>query len=205
VVSEKHVFWEVDAQRDFMLPGGALYVPGAEKLLPNVDRLVDAARDGRVFLISDACMHPPDDPEFRQFPPHCIQGTDGAEIVPEALASDVLYIPNDSAFSLPADLMGHEQIVLVKQTLDVFDNPHTDAVVKQFPGETEFIVFGVVTEYCVRCAVRGLLHRGRKVAVVRDAVETLDSAAGQRTLDEFSEAGALLITTDEALARLSAG
>ena len=34
------VLWEVDTQQDFMLPGGKLYVPGAEKIIPNIDRLV---------------------------------------------------------------------------------------------------------------------------------------------------------------------
>ena len=43
MASKSVVFWEVDAQRDFMLPGGALYVPGAEKILPNLKSLVDVA------------------------------------------------------------------------------------------------------------------------------------------------------------------
>ena len=36
MVSRNIVFWEVDTQKDFMLPGGNLYVPGAEQLLPNI-------------------------------------------------------------------------------------------------------------------------------------------------------------------------
>ena len=52
MVARNLVFWEVDVQADFMLPGGKLYVPGAEKLLPNIRRLTDAARQDRVFLLS---------------------------------------------------------------------------------------------------------------------------------------------------------
>ena len=63
--SRDFVFWEVDVQRDFMLPGGHLYVTGAEKLLPNIRRLTDAARQGRVFLVSHGCFHSPNDPEFK--------------------------------------------------------------------------------------------------------------------------------------------
>ena len=51
MLSRNLVFWEVDVQADFMLPGGKLYVPGAEKLLPNIRRLTDAARQDRVFLV----------------------------------------------------------------------------------------------------------------------------------------------------------
>ena len=64
MVSRDYIFWEVDVQRDFMLPGGKLYVPGAEKLLPNIRRLTDPARLGKVFLVSHGCFHTPNDPEF---------------------------------------------------------------------------------------------------------------------------------------------
>jgi hypothetical protein len=57
-VSHDLIFWEVDAQADFMLPGGKLYVPGAEKLLPNIRRLTNAAREDRVFgFRMTACMN----------------------------------------------------------------------------------------------------------------------------------------------------
>ena len=79
--SRDYIFWEVDVQADFMLPGGKLYVPGAEKLLPNIRKLTDAARRGEVFLVSHGCFHPANDPEFKQFPPHCLKGTAGAEFV----------------------------------------------------------------------------------------------------------------------------
>ena len=87
MLSRSLVFWVVDAQADFMLPGGKLYVPGAEKLLPNIRKLTDAARRGHVFLVSHGCYHTQDDPEFSTFPPHCIKGTPGADFVPEASPS----------------------------------------------------------------------------------------------------------------------
>ena len=203
MVSRNVIFWEVDAQADFMLPGGKLYAPGAEKLIPNLKRLVDAAREGRVFLVSDACQHTPDDPEFQRFPPHCIRGTPGAQIIPEALADKFLVIPNDAPFRLPADFGPLQQVILEKQTLDVFDNPHTEALVERLGRDAEFMVFGVATEYCVNCAVQGLLRRGRRVAVVTDAIETLDANVGRRTLEEFAAKGARLITTEQALVALN--
>src|SRR5579872_4523951 len=102
------VLWEVDAQVDFMLPGVKLYVPGAEKIIPNVQRLVDEARQGRVFLVSSADAHTSDDPEFQTFPPHCVKGTPGAEIIPEGLAPNRLTIPNDASFKLPRELSRYQ-------------------------------------------------------------------------------------------------
>ena len=206
MVSQKVVFWEVDTQNDFMFPGGKLYVPGAEKLIPNLKRLVDAASQGRVFLVSDACTHTPEDEEFRQWPPHCLRGTPGAEIIPETLTDHFYVIPNQAGASLPADLGKYKQVVLEKQTLDVFDNPNTETVLERLEPlvgkDPEFVVFGVVTECCVRCAAAGLLKRGRRVALVTDAIQTLDPVAGQRTLNELTGKGARLITTDQALALL---
>jgi nicotinamidase/pyrazinamidase len=203
MLSRSLVFWVVDAQADFMLPGGKLYVPGAEKLLPNMRKLTDAARQGHVFLVSHGCYHTQDDPEFSTFPPHCIKGTPGADFVPEALTERVVTVPNEASAKVPPDLSKHHQIVLEKQTLDIFESQHADKVVEQLDHDAEFVVFGVVTEYCVRFAAKGLLARGRRVSVVQDAIETLNAQDGQRTISELQALGAKFMTTDQALELLN--
>jgi len=201
--SRDYILWEVDVQADFMLPGGKLYVPGAEKLLPNIRKLTDAARRGEVFLVSHGCFHPANDPEFKQFPPHCLKGTPGAELVPEALAKNFVRVKNDANASLPENLFKYQQIILEKETLDVFESRHADELVERLGNAAEFVVFGVVTEYCVGLAVKGLLKRKRQVAVVRDAIETLAPEVGNKTLAELQSLGAKLVTTDEVLATLA--
>jgi nicotinamidase/pyrazinamidase len=200
--SHKIVFWEVDAQADFMLPEGKLYVPGAEKIIPNLKRLVDAARKNYVFLVSSACAHSENDPEFKTFPPHCIRGTPGARIVPEGLQADFHVIPNDRSFHLPVDLSRLSQVVIEKQVLDVFSNPHASELVERLGLDAEYVVFGVVTEYCVQFAAKGLLKRGRKVTVVTNAIETLKPEEGRSTLERLAALGARLSTTDQVLASL---
>lgn len=202
MLSRDYIFWEVDVQRDFVLPGGNLYVPGAEKLLPNIRRLTDAARQGKVFLVSHGCFHTPEDPEFKTFPPHCVKGTAGAELVPEALTDKVARVPNDISAKLPQDLSQYQQVLLEKQTLNIFESRHADELVGRLGKQAEFVVFGVVTEYCVSFAAKGLLERGRRVAVVQDAIETLTRDTGQATIAELSRLGARLTTTDQALAAL---
>lgn len=197
------ILWCVDAQKDFILPGGKLYVPGAERRLPNIDRLVDAARSGRAFLVSHGCFHTVDDPEFKMFPPHCVKGTPGADFVPEALTSQYVLVPNDPESSIPNDFLQKQQIILEKQTLNVFESRHADALLELLPRNSEFMVFGMVTEYCVRLAAKELLERGRKVSVVHDAIETLSHEAGERTVSELKALGANFVGTDQALARFS--
>jgi nicotinamidase/pyrazinamidase len=230
MVSMDTILWEVDAQADFMLPGGKLYVPGGEKIIPNINRLVDQARQGRVLLISSADAHAPDDPEFHQWPPHCVKGTPGAELIPEARATRLLAIPNESYFVFPRDLSAYQQILLEKNTLDVFDNPNTGALLawvntqshSHYAGTAadatapaaatagsdaapDFLVFGVVTEYCVLRAADGLLRRGFHVSIVEDAIQSLEEKKGREILDELKSRGAQLVTTDQALALLDRG
>lgn len=219
MISLDTVLWEVDAQADFMLPEGNLYVPGAEKIIPNINRMVEEARQGRVLLISSADAHDPDEPEFQQWPPHCVKGTAGAELIPEARAASQLVIPNQREFGLPRDLGAYQQVILEKNTLDVFDNPHTDALLARVdvrsahsspPAATtpgiiagpEFLVFGVVTEYCVLRAADGLLLRGRRVSIVEDAIQSLDEKKGREILDRLQSRGAPLVTTNQVLALL---
>ena len=189
-----------------MLPGGKLYVPGAEKIIPNLNRLTEAARQGRVLIVGDACVHAPDDPEFRQFPPHCVRGTAGAKIIPETLADRVLMVPAEADAKIPADLSAYQQVILEKQVLDVFSNPHAETVLERVQkfteADAEIFVYGVVTEYCVRLAAKGLLARGRRVALVSDAIETLNADEGDKTIRELTALGARLVSTNQALAAL---
>lgn len=207
MVSRDHILWEVDTQKDFMLPDGKLYVKGAEKLLPNIRSLTDLARRGKVFLVSHGCFHAPNDPEFAQFPPHCVKGTAGSDFVPEALIEKIARVPNHPDAKLPDDLSAYQQILLEKQTLNIFETRLADELVQKtlpkMASDPEFFVFGVVTEYCVGFAVKGLLERRRRVAVVTDAIETLVPAVGQRTIAEWQRVGARLTTTEQALRAMS--
>jgi len=111
-------------------------------------------------------------------------------------------VPNDPTATIPPDLATYQQILLEKQTLDIFESRHAEELVKHLGDNKEFVVFGVVTEYCVRLAAKGLLDRGRRVSVVKDAIETLKTEDGARTLAELQSRGAKFITTDQALALL---
>ncbi len=192
-------------QRDFMLPGGNLYVPHAEDLIPNIRRLTDVARAGKVFFVSHGCFHVQNDPEFSTFPPHCVTGTPGGEFISEALLAGYQQIPNRPDAELPRDIFSVPQIILEKQTLDVFESLHANDLVKSLPETADFIVFGVVTEYCVQFAARGLIQRGRRVSVVQDAIQTLDRDASRRSILELKSSGVTFLTTNEQLAKWGLG
>jgi nicotinamidase/pyrazinamidase len=209
--SRSVALWEVDVQNDFMLPEGALAAAGAMSIVPRIARLVDAARERRAVLIASADAHAESDAELREWPPHCMRGTAGAELLAEAGAASRLTVPNRKDFALPADLGEFQQIVIEKNTLDVFNNPQTEEVLRRLAegGALEagalFLVFGVVTEHCVRLAAEGLLRRGWRVGLVADAICALDAEQGRRTVRSLADSGAKVLRTEEALEMLEVG
>jgi nicotinamidase/pyrazinamidase len=195
----KNIFFlDVDTQRDFMLPEGALYVPGAERIISKLRRLFDFARKNEISTLSSVDAHVPDDPEFRQFPPHCVQGTEGQRKIEETLLSRPLILPNEPVDRNLLDAVRkNQQIIIEKQTLSVFDNPVTERLLRVLPPHA--IVFGVATEYCVREGCLGLRRLGIPTALVTDAIRAITPKAEKEALEEMRRAGVEFISLETLL------
>ena len=152
------LFWDVDTQFDFMHPAGKLYVPGAETIISNLQRLTAFAAQHAIPIVASTDAHLETDPEFREYPPHCLAGTPGQKKVEGTLFPHPFIIPNRK-IDLPGDLGCYPEIILEKQTVDVFTNPNTDSVLNLL-GDREIILYGVVTEICVDRTARGLILHG---------------------------------------------
>jgi len=193
--SGRLVFLDVDTQADFMLPSGRLYVPHAEEIIPNLAQLMSWAREHRIPIISSADTHAPDDPEFAQWPPHCVAGTPGQRRIPETLFPDAVLVENrPGAFQSPAGWVG--QVIVEKRVYDFTTNVNIEAILASL-GQPRFVVFGVATEYCVLSAVLALRKRDLPVAVVRDAIKSISEEEGRKALEEMATAGARLTMTAE--------
>jgi nicotinamidase/pyrazinamidase len=188
-------FLDVDTQRDFMLSSGALYVPGAERLIPKLRRLFDFAKKNGIEIISSTDAHIAKDPEFKQFPPHCVQGTEGQRKLDDTLLPRPLIFPNKPIDrNLMESVRKHQQIIVEKQTLDLFSNPIMERLLRVLPPRA--IVFGVTTEYCVKMACLGLRHAGVRTAVVNDAICALAPKTEREALEEMRSVGVEFITVD---------
>jgi nicotinamidase/pyrazinamidase len=188
----KTVFVDVDTQIDFLFPAGALYVPGAERLLPAIARLNHFAAKHGIPVISTTDAHLEDDPEFRDWPPHCVAGTAGQLKPAETL------LDNRSTLGLRpgAPIEIADQVIVEKRALDVFTNPNVSALLARLQADS-YVVYGVTTEYCVHKAALGLLRTGKPVTVVTDAVAAVKPEDGTRALDEFTRQGGSLATVRE--------
>jgi nicotinamidase/pyrazinamidase len=184
----KTVFFDIDTQIDFVYPAGALYVPGAERILPAVAELNQRAP----VVVSTMDAHAEDDPEFQIYPHHCVLGT-----MSQQKPARTLHAPRAT---IPAAPEGVRQLILEKQKLDCFSNPHLRPLLAKL-GAERYVVYGVVTEICVRCAAFGLLETGKRVELVTDAVKALDEEAAQKMFREFTAAGGVLTRAREVLSQ----
>jgi nicotinamidase/pyrazinamidase len=193
--SGRLVFLDVDTQVDFMLPSGRLYVPHAEEIIPNLAELMSWTREHRIPVISSADTHAPDDPEFAQWPPHCVAGTPGQRRIPETLFPDAMVVENrPGAFQAPQEWVG--QIIVEKPAYDFTTNVNIDAILASL-GQPRFVVFGVATEYCVLSGVLALRKRNLPVALVLDAIKPISEEGGRKAIEEMVAAGAELVTAAE--------
>ena len=190
------IFWDVDTQVDFVLPGGKLYVPGAEQLTGNLKRLTDWASGNGRLVVASMDAHQEGDEEFKDYPPHCLVGTPGQEKIPETLLHRRYVIPNQPA-PLPEELAAYQQLIIEKQRFDVFTNPNIEKLLERLGPGRATVLYGVVTEICVHHAARGLLERGYQVHLVSDAIRYLDEAKGKATVTMVERGGGKVVTTDQ--------
>lgn len=179
----KTVFFDVDTQLDFICPAGALCVPGAENIVDNLARLTRFALANHIQVISTVDTHTEDDPEFKIWKPHCVAGTTGQQ----KLAATLL-----TGCDPP-------QIIFEKHEIDFFTNPRLRPLLDQMKAD-RYVVYGVVTEYCVQAAAFGLLKMGVRVELVTNAIKSLDAAREHEVLERFRAEGGLMLECDDVLA-----
>lgn len=197
----KTVFADIDTQVDFLFPAGALYVPGAERLLTSLKRLTDFATRRRIAIVSTTDAHTENDLEFKTWKPHCVAGTAGQQKVAATLVNGRVTLATEPGAldAIHNQIREAPQIVIEKQQLDCFTNPHLKPLLGLL-GAERYVVYGVVTEYCVSCAAFGLLERGARVELVTDAIQSLDSRAAEDMIGRFREQGGILTTVAEVTA-----
>jgi nicotinamidase/pyrazinamidase len=189
----KTIFFDIDSQLDFLYPAGALYVPGAEHVVPAIARLNRYAAAHGISVISTTDAHAENDAEFQSWPPHCVAGTLGQHKAEATQLEKRVVVPNRPC---PLALEGAQQIVVEKQNVDAFTVPNLALILEHLAAD-RFVVYGVVTEICVLFAARGLLKYGKPVTIVTDAVRALTAEASERALAEIRASGGTLALASE--------
>ncbi len=176
------LFWNVDTQFDFMNQNGKLYVPGAEQILPFLEKLTSLAEIKQIQVVNTADHHYSDanelsdTPDFiTTFPPHCMADSVGAAYVNETKPVNPTTLKWDKNYSDEEidTILKYRNIIVLKDVFDVFTgNPNTIKMLGKLAPQRVF-VYGVTTNVCVDCAVCGLANRNIQVYVITDAIKEL--------------------------------
>jgi nicotinamidase/pyrazinamidase len=173
----------VDVQNDFC-PGGALPVRDGDRVVPVLNRWIDAARAGGAAVVASRDWHPTGHVSFRSrggaWPPHCVQNTSGAAFHPR--------------LRLPADA------VIVSKGADPDHDAYSAfggtslAVDLRRRGVLHLWVGGLAEDYCVRATVLDALNAGFEVHLIADAVRPVDVHPGDglRARQEMRDAGCIV-------------
>src|SRR5262249_28330949 len=148
--------------------------------------------------------HEPCARELEISPPHCIDGSPGAERVFAELPSlPRREIAVEAAADPQAQIRPATHYVVKKKVFDLFSNRWLEGLRRSgaFKGES-CAVFGVATDYCVRACALGLAEAGAHVLLIEDAVRGVSGDTTSRTIDEMRAAGVEFTTTDEVLMKL---
>ena len=179
----------VDIQNDFC-PGGSLAVREGDQIVPVVNELQKKFD----LVVATKDWHPPNHSSFVSlWPPHCVQGTAGAEFVAGLDTARVAHV----------FLKGTD--VDVDSYSGFYDNEHRRATglgdYLRARGVTRVTVAGLATDYCVKFTALDALRLGFETAVVEDACRGVEVSAGDtaRAVGEMRAAGARVVSSREIL------
>ena len=193
----------VDVQNDFC-EGGALAVPGANAILPLVNRLI--ARHDHVVLTQD--WHPAGHASFASstagaeafsttqfsygpqtlWPDHCIQGTHGAAFHPTLLADKAQAIIRKGYHA------GIDSYSAFREN-DRMTRTGLDGYLKA-RGITRVVLCGLALDFCVAWSAIDARQAGFDVALVQEATAAIDlDGSKKRMLTEMRQAGIRLNAT----------
>jgi nicotinamidase/pyrazinamidase len=176
----------VDLQLDFC-PGGNLGVPEGNSIIPVINRITDLFETLGLPVFFSRDQHPEGHmsfaPQGGTWPPHCVKGTEGAELHPD------LHIPAKAN-------MINKAMEADKDAYSAFDGTDLAEILKK-NRSTTIVVCGLATDYCVKATAMDGIAEGFEVIVITDAIKGVNVAEGdsEKALEEMKRAGITLYSS----------
>jgi nicotinamidase-related amidase len=157
----------IDMLRDFVEEDGPLPVPAARGIVKAINKEIRGARERKEPVIFVCDSHRKDDEEFRLYPPHCITGTKGAEVVDE--------------------LEMHKGDKIVKKTrFSAFYRTRLTRLLRARRIDA-LTLTGVLTDICVMYTAGDATMRGYRVRVPKGCVASLSDERHEGALRHMKE------------------
>lgn len=177
---EQVILLDVEVQKDFFQPGGALYNRANNRVTANIYRLFDWARATGSFVVSSVLLVRPGQRGPLSDVPHCVEGTGGEAKLARTLLTRRINLGLGHNMDLPGDLMQtYQQVIFEKRDPDIFRHVRAERLITELPPGLTFVVCGAGVAHGIKQAVVGLRSRGHSVLVAEDAVLDLAAPAAE--------------------------
>lgn len=147
----------IDMLNDFVNEDGALPVPIAKKLIEPINQQIKKFRERGEPIIFICDAHDEDDREFKAWPKHAVEGTEGAEVVKELDKRP-------------------EDIVVKKKRYSAFYDTNLEEILKE-KGVDTLVMTGVLTDICVMHTATDAAMRNYKVIVLENCIGSASNEA----------------------------
>jgi len=170
----------VDMQNDFVNEDGRMYVGNpVRKIIDNIQTILAKARKTNIPIVYTQDWHRKDDPEFKIWPAHCVEGTVNAEIV-QSLK--------------PAS----EDFVVKKTSYDPWFMTELEDLLNQLKIKT-IVVTGTVSNICVLHTVAGATLRGYESVIPTDCIAAINEVDQEFALRQIAFLYKGALTTSDML------
>lgn len=163
----------VDVQHDFC-PGGALPAQNGDEVVPVLNEMIKKFRAAGYPVFASRDWHPENSAHFQErggpWPPHCIQGTEGAEFHRD------LELPDDAVIITKGDDPDEDEGYSAFEGTTDDGTRLADALRKE--EVEEVFVGGLATDYCVKASAIDSVANGFRTHLLLDAVRGVDVNPG---------------------------
>ncbi len=170
----------LEMQKDTISKGGAVDMgERGRAIVPNIQRLIDAARERKVPIIYGNLCCIPSDPLVKKFPiAHCVIGTAGSEVIEELKPEAGDYLVNTYA-------------------IDAFLHTSLEHILRAL-GIATVIVTGTSTDGSCLLTAMGAFQRSFNVVVVSDGCVTYNDERQQAAL-KYLKPFTKILNSDEVI------
>jgi len=148
---ENRALLVIDMLNDFFY--GKLKCERCQKIIPDIKKLIDFSRDKKIPVIYICDSHTPTDLEFRMWPEHAVEGTEGAEVIPELKP-------------------GKNDFIIKKRKYSAFFQTGLDSLLREMEIR-ELILSGILTDICIQHTAADAFYRGYKTVIPKECTEAL--------------------------------
>ena len=171
----------IDMLNDFVY--GKLKCERAQRIIPNIKKLLEKAREKKIPIIYSNDAHLPFDKELDVWGQHGMKGSEGAEVIADIKPQKVDHVRD-------------------KRTYSGFFATDLDLLLRDLNVDT-VIVVGLHTHICVRHTSADAFFRGYKIIVPEDCVESFTQEDHERGLEYLKMCyKAQVMKTDELIKKL---